>query len=96
MCYIYIQSSTERKQHSTDKDTTSKLKYNKSLTVKKTNKKPPVIFNSVYKHANHTANVVQCTHRGLNLVLLKGGDEKMCFQLRFKRRQGRTQADFQR
>ena len=31
------------------------------------------------KHTNHTANVVQYTHAGWNPILLKGGEQEMCF-----------------
>ena len=34
-CYIHIQSKTRRKQRSTGKDTTSKLKHSKPVTMKK-------------------------------------------------------------
>ena len=48
MCYIYIQSTTKRKQQrSTDKDTTSKLKHSQSVTLKK-NIVKHYFFHSLY------------------------------------------------
>ena len=65
MYYIYIQSTTKRKQQrSAEKDTTSKLKHSKPLALKKRKEKKTVFFHSLYKHTNHTANFVQYTHRG--------------------------------
>ena len=76
MYYIYIQSTTKRKQQrSAEKDTTSKLKHSKPLALKKRKEKKTVFFHSLYKHTNHTANVVQKTHTGWNLILLKGGGQ---------------------
>ena len=83
-----MQSTKKRKQQrSTDKNTTSKLRHSKPLTLKKRRSKS-VFFHSLYKHTNHTANFVQ--------YLLKGGEEEVCFKLGFKRSQRRAEADFQR
>ena len=80
--YVYKQPTKWKQQHLTDKDTTSKLKHPKAL---KLTKSKTVFFHSVYKHSNHTANVVQYTHTGRNLILLKGGEQEVCFWLGFKR-----------
>ena len=60
--HTYNQQQKEKQLRSTDKDTTSKLKHSKPLTLKTKSKR--VLFHSLYKHTNHTANVVQYAHTG--------------------------------
>ena len=75
---VYLQSTSKRKQQRwTDKDTTTKLQHSKPLTLK--TKSKTVFFHSFYKHTNYIANIVQYTHTGWNLILLKGGEEEVCF-----------------
>ena len=76
MYYIYTQSTTNRQTRTQHLNSNIP---NHSHRKNNETKQPTVFPHSLYKYTNHTANVVQYTHTGCDLIWLKGDEEEMCF-----------------